>query len=46
MIVVFHLTSCEDWTAVEDSFEWGFKAYNSPFSIRGSVMGFLKILLS
>ena len=46
MIPVFYSTSCEDWTAVEDSSWWGFKAYNSPFCIRGAVMGFLKISLS
>ena len=42
----FYSTSCEDWTAVDHSFSWGFKAYNSPFCIRGAVMGFLKIPLS
>ena len=41
-IPVFNSTSCEDWTAVEDSSWWGFKAYNSPFCIRGAVIGFLK----
>ena len=33
--------NCEDWTAVEDSSQWVFSAYNSPFCIRGAVMGFL-----
>jgi len=42
-IPVFYSTSCEDWTAVEDFSQYGFKAYNSPFCIRGAVMGFLKI---
>ena len=41
-ITVFYSTSCEDWTAVEDSSHWGFKVCNSPFCIRGAVMGFGK----
>ena len=34
-------------TGLEDSYQGGFKAYNSPFCIRGAVMGFpyLKIPL-
>jgi len=35
------LTSYEDWTAVEDFSQWGFRAYNSPFCPRCAVMGFL-----
>jgi len=34
------LLNCKDWTAVEDSSQWGFRAYNSPYCIR-AVMGFL-----
>ena len=41
----FYLTSCEDWTTVEDSSQWGLQADNSQFCIRGAVMGFLKIPL-
>jgi len=44
---VFYSTSCEDWTAVqEDSSQWDFKAYTSPFCIKRTVMDFLKIPLS
>ena len=46
MIPIFYLTSCEDWTTVEDSLRWGFKSYNSPFCTRGAFMGFLKVSLS
>jgi len=38
---VLYSTSCEDWTAVEDSSQWGFRAYTSPFCIRGAVMTFI-----
>ena len=41
----FYSTSCEDWTTVEDSSQWGLQADNSQFYIRGAVMGFLKIPL-
>ena len=36
----FYSASFEDWTRVEDSSQWGFKAYNSLFCIRGAAMGF------
>ena len=39
----FYSTSCEDWTAVEDSSQESFKAQNSPFCIRGAVMGYVVI---
>ena len=45
-MLVYYSTSCEDWTAVEDSFHCGFRAYNSPFYKRGEVMGFLLSLNS
>jgi len=37
----FYLTSCEDWTAMEDSSQESFMANNSTFCIMGAVMGFL-----
>ena len=40
----FFPTSCVDWTAVEDSSQLGFRAYNSQFSIRGAVIVFLMSL--
>ena len=39
--MVFYSTSCEDWTAIEDSSLESLRAYNSPFCIRGAVMDFL-----
>ena len=42
----FYLNGCLDWSTVEDSTWWGFKASSSPFCISGAVMGFLKFLLS
>jgi len=41
-IPVFYSTTCKkNWTAVKDSSQWGFRAYNSPFCVRGGVMGLL-----
>ena len=40
------MTSYEDWTALEDSSQWDFKAYNTPFHIRGAVMSFLRFCYS
>ena len=39
-IPVVYSTNCEDWTVVEDSSQWGFKPYNSPFCIRAALLGF------
>ncbi len=33
-------TDIDDWTAMEDSSQENFQAHNSPFCIRGAVMGF------
>ena len=38
MILVFYSASCVDWSTVEDSTWWGFKASNSPFCKSGAVM--------
>ena len=46
MILFFYLNGCLDWSTVEDSIWWGFKASSSPFCISGAVMGFLKFHLS
>ena len=39
--VFLHSAGCVDWSSVEDSTSWGFKASNAPFCISGAVMGFL-----
>ena len=44
--ISFYSADFEDWTAVEDSSWWGFKAFNSPFCYKIAVVDFLKIPLS